>query len=192
MKKVLILLFLLLTFDLTAQIKKPKNLTREEQYCKVNQEQGGFFGVKACVLDEIQKPIKSTEAKGVCIFFPKDFYIEKTNGNKYAKGYVENNSTENIKISRLDSTIDFVQEYFLINGIWISGQKNEKSSCGNSYFEMVLNTMSKIEFQLSISDLIYGNIKIPFKINVTIGGKVFESNVIEVNLFKNQINNLIK
>jgi hypothetical protein len=194
MKKILIIvvLFTFSTIKISAQIKVANNLTTEEQYCKENQQKGNFFGTSAWVFNEIQKPITSEHTKNIRIFFPKDFYVEKKNGSKYAQGHLRNNTSEGIKISRLDSTIDFIQEHFLIDGIWVSGQKNEKASCGNSYFDMELKAFSKIEFQLSISDLVYGNIKVPFKISITIGEKIFESNVIDVFLFENQINNLTK
>ncbi|WP_396193225.1 hypothetical protein [Flavobacterium sp.] len=186
-KTVLLILISIQTF---AQIKAPIELDKNEKYCADSQQKGNFFRMSAVVFNEEQKQTIGNEST-IRIHFPEDFYVEGVNGNKYAKGYLENNTSENIEIDRIDSTIDFVQEFFLINGKWISGQKNGKSSCGNSYFKNKLKAESQIEFQLTISDLVYGNVKVPFKIVMTINGKKIESNVIEVNLFESQIKNLI-
>ena len=182
---------ILISAQTFAQIKAPVELDKNEKYCAVSQEKGNFFRVSAVVFNEEQAKIIGNETN-IRIYFPDNFYVEGINGNKYAKGYLENNTLNNIEVDRIDSTIDYVQEYFLINGKWISGQENGKSSCGNSYFKKELKAKSQIEFQLTISDLVYGNIKVPFKIVMTINGKKIESNVIEVNLFESQIKNLIK
>lgn len=187
-KTVFLILISIQTF---AQIKAPVELDKNEKYCAVSQQKGNFFGVAAVVFNEEQTQTTGEETN-IRIYFPENFYVEGVNGNKYAKGYLENNTLSNIEVDRIDSTIDFVQEYFLINGKWISGQENGKSDCGNSYFKKELKAKRKIEFQLSINDLVYGNIRVPFKIVMTINGKKVESNVIEVNLFESQIKNLIK
>jgi hypothetical protein len=187
-KTVILILISLRTFG---QIKVPIELDENEQYCAVSQQKGIFFRMSAVVFNEEQAQTTGNK-KNIRIYFPETFYIDGVNGNKYAKGYLENNTFRNIEVDRIDSTIDFVHEYFLINGKWISGQENGKSSCGNSYFKKELKAKSQIEFQLTISDLVYGNIKVPFKIVMAIEGKKIESNVIEVNLFESQIKNLIK
>ncbi|WP_026708542.1 hypothetical protein [Flavobacterium frigidarium] len=182
---------ILISIQTCAQIKAPVKLDKNEKYCADSQQKGNFFRVAAVVFNEEQTQTTGEETN-IRIYFPENFYVEGVNGNKYAKGYLENNTLNNIEVNRIDSTIDFVQEYFLINDKWISGQENGKSDCGNSYFKKELKAKRKIEFQLSISDLVYGNIKVPFKIVMTINGKKVESNVIEVNLFESQIKNLIK
>ena len=182
---------ILISTQTFAQIKAPVELDKNEKYCAVSQQKGNFFRMSAVVFNEEQTKTIGNETN-IRIYFPDNFYVEGINGNKYAKGYLENNTLSNVEVDRIDSTIDFVQEFFLINGEWISGQENGKSDCGNSYFKKELKSKSRIEFQLTISDLVYGNIKVPFKIVMTINGKKIESNVIEVNLFDSQIKNLIK
>jgi len=183
--------FILISIQTFAQIKAPVELDKNEQYCADSQQKGDFFRMSAVVFNEEQKQTIGNEST-IRISFPEGFYVEGVNGNKYAKGYLENNTSENIEIDRIDSTIDFVQEFFLIDGKWISGQKNGKSTCGNSYFKKTLKAKSQIEFQLTINDLVYGNIKVPFKIVMMINGQTIESNVIEVNLFDSQIKKLMK
>ena len=187
----IITVFFLIAVQTFAQIKRPVELDKNEKYCDSSQREGRFDRINLWVLDGSPKAV-TKKGEVVRIYFPENFYIEGVNGNKYAKGYLENNTLENIEISRIDSTIDYVQEYFFINGKWIVAQENGKSECGNSYFKENLKSKNKIEFQLSISDLVYGDIKVPFKISVIVNGKIIESNVIEVNLYEAQIKNLLK
>jgi hypothetical protein len=113
------------------------------------------------------------------------------NGNKFAKVYLLNNTTDSVEIARIDATLANVQEYFFVNNKWITFRKNGTSTCGNSYFKSKLAPNRQLALELNNEVLTDGKNKIPYKISILIGAQLIESNVIQVYLHNNQLRRMM-
>tara|TARA_R110002111_G_scaffold258820_1_gene328206 strand:+ start:435 stop:1058 length:624 start_codon:yes stop_codon:yes gene_type:complete len=125
------------------------------------------------------------------LFFPKDYQIEKENGNKYAKLYIDNNSKDTINVKTTSSLIRGITEYYMIDNSWIKGRNSNNVFliCGNGY-DLKIAPENRAYILIGNEPLTSGDNKIKYKLILEIDDKEIESNTIEVSLFENQIKRL--
>lgn len=167
-----------------------KKISADEWYLKLMKETGRFSDLKLWTLKEKTEKITETAKNEVKLYFPKNFQLVKANGNKYAKVYLENATTNSVEVSRIDATIGNVQEYFLIDSKWVMFRENSTSSCGNSYFTSLLPPGERLLLELDNHFLVDGPNKLSYKIKVLIGQQWIVSNVIKVGLYESQLKRL--
>ncbi len=166
-----------------------KIISKKEWFLKIQTEAGEIPNRLSAWYKKTSK-IQNPNTDKIEIQFKKENLKISENGNVYREMVIKNNTKDTIRIERIDSTIGGLQESFMINGKWIKNRKNGASSCGNSYFTQFLSPHNQIEFELSNGGLTKGEIEVNYKILLTIDKKTFESNVIKVNLYKNQFKRL--
>lgn len=165
-------------------------LITDEEWYDLIQKKAGIIPLDLKAWHERTSKMTSSENRGITLRFEKDFLRVAENGNVYRKMVLENDSDQPLTINRIDATIGGITEYFFLEGEWIKYRSNGSSSCGNSYFTQILDPHSQIEFELDNGGLINGSKKVPYKIVYINGTNAYESNVIKVRLYKNQITRL--
>jgi hypothetical protein len=165
-------------------------ITSGEWYQLLKKDAGSLTSQFSLWVEDDEKIPVPTKEKKLKLYFAKDFQISMPNGNKFAQLFLENHTENAIEIPRIDATIANVQEYFFIGGNWIKGRTNHTSTCGNSYFNKALGAGDRLNLHLNNDSLVEGDKKVSYKITVTIGNKVIESNVIKIRLYKNQLTRL--
>ena len=125
------------------------------------------------------------------LFFPKDYKIEKENGNKYAKLYIDNNSKDTINVKTTASLVRGITEYYMIDNSWIKGRNSNDVLviCGSGY-DLKIPPENRAYILIGNEPLTSGDNKIKYKLILEIDDKEIESNTIEVSLFDNQIKRL--
>lgn len=163
-----------------------------EQWYKSLQTDAGYLGADFSLWFERKTDITSKTNKNTLeLIFERNFQITAKNGNKYARLSLNNNTNKPIDIERIDATLANVQEYFLLNNKWVSGRKNETSTCGNSYFSVQLAPRQRWELELENQSLAEGKVPVKYKIAIKVGDVYIESNVVTMHLFENQYKRLM-
>lgn len=170
--------------------REQKRISSNGWHSKLKKDAGHFDRLSLWVKNEDEIANKSGEK--IQLYFPTNFQIVMPNGNKYAKAYLINNTTDSIEIARIDATLANVQEYFLIKNKWIAFRKNGTSTCGNSYFSNKLAPNHQLSLELSNDVLTDGNNKIPYKISILLGTRLIECNVIQVKLHDSQLKRMME
>ncbi len=169
--------------------KRENQITSKEWFKKLQVEAGNIPN-RLSAWHKKTDDIVDPEDKGISIAFTNDFLRVADNGNVYRKMVLRNDTDEKLTIHRIDATIAGIKEFFFIDDKWISNRTNGQSYCGNSYFKQTLNPYSKIELELSNGGLLNGEIEVGYKIVFVYQNTIYESNVIKVKLFKNQVKRL--
>jgi hypothetical protein len=167
-----------------------KLITPAEWYLKLRKEAGSINSSFSLWVEKNEQ-IRSNSDKKIKLYFINNFQITAPNGNKYAQLYLENTTGDSVSIARIDATLANVQEYFYLNNKWTKGRKNGTSTCGNSYYNEKLATATRMVLNLNNDELVGGNKEVNYKIMITIGNEIIESNVIKVHLFSNQYKRLL-
>ena len=176
--------------DLSKKLER-KEINTNEWYSKLKSKAGHFGSFSLWVEEEILSKREKSE-ENITLHFPNDFQIIAENGNKFAKVYLKNNTSDSLEIQRIDATIANVQEFFLVKDKWLAFRKNHTSSCGNSYFDSKLAPNHQLVLALDNDVLVGGENAIKYKIRIMFGKKWVESNVITVHLYNSQLKRMLE
>ena len=147
-----------------------KSISLDEWYIKLQIEAGSIPNRLSAWYKKTSK-ISVASNKGIVLRFISNKLKIANNGNVYRKVILQNDSSDSLTIQRIDATIDGFQELFFIEGNWRKHRKNGTSTCGNSYYNQILEPYSQIDFELSNGGLNEGEIDVEYKISITLNEK---------------------
>ncbi len=176
--------------DLSKKLEQ-KEININEWYAK-RKSKAGHFGPFSLWVEEENSSKREKSLENVNLYFPKDFQIVAENGSKFARIYLENNTSDSLEIQRIDATLANVQEFFLVKGKWLAFRKNHTSTCGNSYFDSKLAPNHQLILSLDNDVLVEGRNAIKYKIGIMLGKRWVESNIITVHLHNSQLKRMLE
>lgn len=103
----------------------------------------------------------SNQNHTLMLYIPHQYYIKTTNGNRFYRFYIINNSEDTVTLSRADDTILNIHSYIAFKNTpnkWLPFQTFEEYiTCGNSDWTMNLPPRVAVEAQIETYYLNFGD-----------------------------------
>lgn len=115
----------------------------------------------------------------------KDRFFEMSNGNRFLRAYLINNTSGKAIIYRADDVVSSITTEILIDGEWKLLQTHMASMCGNSYWKMTL--AAKRFLELDIDFMIDGLVEVQYRICYNTPDQKINSNPVTLKIKKELI-----